>query len=174
MRGPEIASRFRQFHRCMHAHHVSTSCTERSEGANTEVCQQAYKVCSRYAGRDACCLPDVEQHATELLEGLASQRLGEDVRHVVVRSDTTSNDVASLDELADLTVTTLDVLRPVVGHVVHGHVDGALVVDEHVHGEHVDACENGTSGLPCNGTLLGKRHIHGCGTCACILPPSYC
>ena len=36
----------------------------------------------------------------------------------------------------------------------------------------VRSCENGTSGLPYNGTLLGKRHIHGCGTCACILPPS--
>ena len=62
----------------------------------------------------------IEDHLAELLELAAPQRLGEDVGRIVVCRDELRADRHLLDQLADLKVTTLDVLGLGVGDVVLG------------------------------------------------------
>ena len=63
-------------------------------------------------------LGKTEEGCPVLLEGLALQRLGEDVRGVVGRLDVNGLDEAVAHEVADVQVPCLDVLGRCVGHRV--------------------------------------------------------
>ena len=74
----------------------------------------------------------IKEDTTELLELLATQRLGHDVRDVVVGRDELGTHDELLDELPNLEVTTLNVLGARVGDVVPGQGNRTLVIDASV------------------------------------------
>ena len=79
-------------------------------------------------GRAISSARKVQEFGALVEEVALVEGLGEDVRDVVLGRDVLDADGGVLHELLDLQVASLDVLRALVGGVVVGQVDGALVV----------------------------------------------